>query len=130
MSLQVARTRAAREATLEHCESCGSDHLAPVPCGLTFKERIKGLRFGTDWMPARQSARNDAGTYYDREALDAAFGPDRREQMLQETRGLGAVQTDEHGNPYVFDDPDTGEMRPMENSDVIGGYLRGSESED
>ncbi|MGH7342877.1 MAG: hypothetical protein ACREKH_20525, partial [Candidatus Rokuibacteriota bacterium] len=130
MTLQVARTRAVRAATLAHCESCGSEHLPPVPCGLTFKERIKTARFGSDWMPARQSARDDAGTYYDRSALDEAFGPDRREKMLEETRGLGPVQVDEDGEPWVFHDPDTREMRPMENSDIVGGFLRGSEPED
>ncbi len=130
--LVVIREGKPRDAALQRCESCGSEHLAPVPCGLTFKERIRTARMGTDWMPSRTDARQrdpDKHRYFDSVALDEAFGPDRREKMLHETRGLGPVRTAADGSQWVYDDPRTGEMRPMESSDIVGGYLRGSDNE-
>jgi len=122
--LDVARERP--QGQVEDCESCGSEHLPPVPCGLSFKERIRTARFGSDWMPARRAAHS----FVDRSALDETFGPDRRERMLHETRGLGPVRTADDGTPWVYDDPKTGEMRPMESSDLVGGYLRGTPDEE
>jgi hypothetical protein len=99
--------------------------MGQVPCGLTYAQRIGSVQVDrTNFDTAEK--RN----YYDRVALDEAFGPDRREQMLQETRGLGPVKVAEDGSPWVYDDPDTGAMRPMERSDVIGGYLRGESVEE
>jgi len=103
------------------CSSCGSEHLPPVPCGMTFLERMKTVQVNERNFDTAEKA-----NYFDSVALDEAFGPDRKERMLHETRGLGPVQTADDGTPWVFDDPSTGEMRPLEPSDVIGGYLRGT----
>ena len=103
------------------CSDCGSSHLPPVPCGLSYRDRLASVQVNERNFDTAEKA-----NYFDRDALDATFGPDRREQMLHETRGLGPVRTADDGTPWVYDDPDTGEMRPMERSDVIGGYLRGT----
>lgn len=125
MSIEIIREGRRVEAVLAYCESCGSEHLAPVPCGLTFAERIRTVRTATDWMPAKANSRATDGSFIDRVALDETFGPDRREQMLEETRGLGPIRKADDGSEWVYDDPNTGAMRPLENSDLIGGYLRG-----
>lgn len=125
MSLAIGKTRSTVPARIASCSSCGSEHLPPVPCGLSFIDRLRSVQ-----VNERNFDTAERHNYYDRSALDEAFGPDRREKMLQETRGLGPVQTDDRGRPWVYHDPTTREMRPLENSDIVGGYLRGSESED
>ena len=100
---------------------CGSTHMGrPCPPGMTFRDRMRTVRLDASVTESR-TRRN----YYDREAVREVFGPDSREQLLEETRGLGAIQRAADGSEWVNDDPTTGEMRPLERSDLIGGYLRG-----
>jgi hypothetical protein len=78
-----------REGALAVCSDCGSEHLPPVPCGLTFAQRLGSQRIDKSWMPAKR----DGGlkNYYDSEALGDAFGADAHEQMMEETKGFGPV---------------------------------------
>jgi hypothetical protein len=99
--------------------------MGQVPCGLTYAQRI-----GSVQVDRTNFDTVDKRNYYDRVALDEAFGPDRREQMLQETRGQGAVQYAADGSPWVYDDPDTGAMRPMERVDLTHNFLRGESVEE
>jgi hypothetical protein len=122
--LVVVRNLATSDQARErfaYCGSCGTEHLQPVPCGMRYRDRLATVQVSEQGFDTAEKHR-----YFDSSALDEAFGPDRREQMLHETRGLGPVRTADDGTPWVYDDPDTGEMRPMERSDVIGGYLRGT----
>lgn len=98
---------------------CGHRHLGRCG-GISFRARMASIE-----ISERGFETVERHNYFDRVALDEAFGPDRREQMLEETRGLGAIQTAADGSQWVYDDPKTREMRPLESSDLIGGYLRG-----
>ena len=104
--LITIRRGSAREPTLEYCSSCGSEHLGRVPCGLTFAQRIKGVGFGSDWMPSRTDARQrepERHRYYDSEPIDQVFGTDSREKMLEDTKGLGFAQEDAAGDLWHRD---------------------------
>ncbi len=98
---------------------CGARHLGRCG-GISFRDRLASVE-----VSERGFETVERHNYYDRVALDEAFGPDRREQMLEETRGLGAIQRADDGSEWVYDDPTTREMRPLESSDLRGGYLRG-----
>lgn len=126
MKLVVVRG-ASRQATLAHCESCGSEHLPPVPCGLTFAERIKGIRFGTDWMPSRTDARQrdpDKHRYYDPEPVNQVFGEDSHEKMLEDTQGLGFAQEDRNGDLW-HKDRHSGEWERVSDEQLDRVYLAG-----
>lgn len=103
-----------------YCLSCDSHHMAPVPCGLSFRDRIRSISIDPGSLETK-----DKRNYYDREAVKEVFGEDSRERMLEETRGLGPIKRAADGSEWVNDDPKTGELRPLERSDLIGGYLRG-----
>ncbi len=90
-------------------------------CPEHFRARLLSLSIDAANFEQPQGRRN----HYDRQSVHDVFGEDAREQMLEETRGLGAIQTARDGSEWVYDDPSTGAMRPLETSDLIGGYLRG-----
>lgn len=95
------------KATPRPCESCGSEHIGQIPCGMTWLERMKTTRLDHSWMPNPPNRRN----YYDDEPLKEVFGADskeRHEQMMDETAGFGPVtreSSDEHFKA-VIGDPD------------------------
>ncbi len=99
---------------LAHCDSCGSEHLPPVPCGLTFGERVRTLRTSSDWMPSRTDARaREHRQFYDHDAVDEQFGKDaktRREELLADSRGYGNLRYDGKGGAY-YRRPGTKEVR-------------------
>jgi hypothetical protein len=89
---------------LAHCVSCGSTHLPPVPCGLTFAERMRSHRYATEWMPAKMDSRErDAQQpkgkgYYDEEAIKSVFGQtgkDNYEEMMDDTQGVGIADAED-----------------------------------
>lgn len=93
------------------CTSCGSAHLAPVPCHMTFRQRLATVRIDPRAMETRR--RN----YWDQAALDEQFGPDAEEAMWDATDGLGAGYRDEQGR-LMRRDRYTGEPTEMTPADA------------
>ena len=101
---------------------------------MTAAERFKSVRLASEWMPARQKARqtmvrDDNGVerpeqeYYDDEALTGIFndgltGKERKELLMEETKGVGyATAEDIEKHPelvaaHFLEDPadDIGEV--------------------
>lgn len=75
--------------SLGYCKDCKSVHMNPG-CGLTYKERLGSVRLDESWMPAKEKK-----NYYDQQALDAAFGENAEETLMEETKGVGAVNQQE-----------------------------------
>lgn len=92
-----------REGALASCSSCGSTHLPPVPCGLTFAQRLRSQEVDQSWMPAKTKK-----NYYDGASIDSLFGDDAKERMDHETKGLGPVT--EENLAQAARDPELAEM--------------------
>lgn len=88
---------------------------------MTFGERMKTVRYGTEWMPAKTEARtktftDDAGVtrtekeYYDDQALTELFGDgltgkERKEELMEDTKGVGyATAEDIQKYPELVDE--------------------------
>lgn len=78
---------------MKRCTSCGSEHIGLNPCGLTFVERLRSQTLDPSWMPTKQLK-----NYYDQEAIDADFGADAEELMMDETEGVGAYTREDMAN--------------------------------
>ena len=92
------------QVELRDCPSCGSSHMGPVPCGLTFGERMRSVKTATEWMPSVSDSRaRGERVYYDDEHIKPMFGgldrKERREQMMEETKGFGPIYEDTPYNP-------------------------------
>ena len=87
------KIKTSAHSTLAYCEDCNSEHIAPVPCGLTWLQRLRSTRLDTQWMPNPPSSKRRS--YYDDEVVKETFGgldrKERREQYLEETKGKGAI---------------------------------------
>lgn len=73
-----------RYSTLAACPDCNSTHMAPVPCGLSYMQRLRSSQLHPDATPSREKRK-----YWDQEALDNQFGEDAREHSLDITKGRG-----------------------------------------
>lgn len=78
-----------------YCPSCRSHHLGPVPCGLSFRDRMRTVRLDPAALETR-TPRN----YYDAEAVEQVFTEEGRDRMMRETQGYGYTRTDEHGQDF------------------------------
>lgn len=81
-------------AEFRKCPDCGSEHLGPA-CGMSFRQRLMSVnvdRAGFDT--------SEKHNYFDGEAVDEMFGADSREQMMEETKGIGAVKLGRDGRLY------------------------------
>jgi hypothetical protein len=109
------------------CLDCGSEHLG-ARCGMTFGERIRTVQLDQMSLPARQKA---STTYYDRSSLDEALGPDRREKMLEVTKGLGPGYEDASGRLWRRDrhSGEAVEITEKELDDVYMGGLSEADGE-
>ena len=106
---------------MTYCPDCRSTHMGSVPCGLSYAARLRSTQVNRAGFDTASKV-----NYYDADAVHRAFGEDAREAMLEETRGLGPIRRARDGSEWVYDNPATGEMRPLETSDIVGGYLRGT----
>lgn len=106
---------------------CGQQHLGRCG-GLSFAERIRSMRIDSEGLPSRSASHRERGTFYDDDAIADQFGgkraPERREELFEETKGLGAGQRGKDGKLYVRD-PKTKEQRRMTPKDVKDVYLGG-----
>ena len=83
---------------MDYCESCGSEHLAPVPCGLTFRERLLSTQVHSSVNESRT-----AQGRFDREAIDSEFGgtsKERKEDYWASSRGYGNIKHDPKGGAW------------------------------
>lgn len=78
-----------------YCSKCGRGSWA-CTCSLSFAEKVKGIQFSAG---ARTYPRN----YYDTQAVEAQFGTTAREQMLEETSGVGPLRQGDDGSLYRQD---------------------------
>lgn len=84
-------------STLAHCPDCDSEHIAPNPCGMTYRQRLGSQTLAQGWMPAKDKKR-----WWDESSLKEFWGgqseSERKEQLMDETKGIGAVSKEElHG---------------------------------
>ena len=82
-----------------HCDSCGSDHLGPVPCGMSFAQRMKSTNTDFGSFETVYNRRN----YYDSAAVDATFSHDSKDRLYDETDGIGYVKQADDGEWYHRD---------------------------
>jgi hypothetical protein len=86
---------------IQECPSCGSAHLPPNPCGLSFGERLRTVRIDPKTLVTRSRKR-----YYDEEALNQEWGTtarQRKEQLENDTQGLGVAKPGPDGHLYRKD---------------------------
>lgn len=75
--------------TLKHCPDCESEHIGLVPCGRTFRGRLRSVKLDSSITPTRTKR-----AYYDDEPLKETFGYDRKERRelyADDTKGKGAI---------------------------------------
>ena len=80
---------------MKACVSCGSTHMAPVPCGMTWGERMRSVRLDEVALETR-----DVKNYYDRSAVEAVVGHDSVDRLYDETDGIGYTRQDKKGDWY------------------------------
>lgn len=83
---------------VQSCQSCGSEHLPPVPCGMTFVERLRSVQVHGSVLESRSASRR-----FDTESVDDQFGgtaKERKDEFYADTRGLGNIKHVEGGALY------------------------------
>jgi hypothetical protein len=80
---------------MAYCATCKRGSWA-CTCHLSFADKVKGIQFsaGAKTFPRR---------YYDTQAVEAQFGVTAREQMLEETAGVGPLGRASDGGLYRQD---------------------------
>ena len=81
--------KVSEHTTLAHCDDCGSEHLAPVPCGMTFIQRLRSVNLDGSVTETREKRR-----YWSSEGMNEMFGnteAERREELMEDTKGIGYV---------------------------------------
>ena len=81
------------QASVKFCVSCGTDHIGQVPCGLSYRDRLRSVTLDPSCTPTREKH-----NYYDQESLSTVFGEDAEEQMMEETHGVGAYTAEDRKN--------------------------------
>ena len=79
---------------MRYCNSCGSEHLGVVPCGLTFGERMRTVQVDRAAMDTA-----DLKNYYDSAAVEASF-PNAKERLYEDTDGIGYLNQAADGDWY------------------------------
>lgn len=105
--------------SFDHCSSCGSEHLGPVPCGLSFRDRMRSIELDQGVLETR-TRRN----YFDVEPIRQTFGEDANERMLDETDGLGFAQQGPDGELYRKDRK-SGDVVRVSDGELNRVYLGG-----
>lgn len=102
-----------------YCASCDSSHMAPVPCGMNYRDRLRSQRLDYAAMETR-----DLKNYYDADALPWD-GDEAEAQMLEDTKGLGYAQT--VGDEVYHRNYKTGEIEAMNDKQL--DLMLGSDTE-
>lgn len=95
----------------------GSDR---IECGSCFRRRLGSITLDHTVTATRTHA-----SYYDTDAIRETFGPDARERMMDDTKGLG------YGvGSRMRRDPKTGNVVPITDRELTDVYLNGPEVAD
>ena len=104
-----------------YCRKCGRGNWACC-CDVSFGDKVRTLTVHPDATPTKQ------GDVYDgRESL-GPFGQEAKEQMLEETRGLGPAYT--RGGRVWHRDRKSREWEPLSERQVDRVYLGGDSEQD
>jgi hypothetical protein len=103
-----------------YCPKCGRGSWA-CACDLSLTEKLRTLTIHPDATP------NKPRVYDSKEAL-GSFGPDAKEEMLEETRGLGPAFT-RGGRPWRKDRR-SGEWQPVTERELDRVYMGGDSEQD
>src|SRR5262245_60484517 len=79
------------------CPDCGSTHLGRR-CGMTFLERLRTVQVSEANMETVERH-----NYFDAEGVREAFGEGSKEQLMDETKGLGFARRGPDGEFYRRD---------------------------
>lgn len=80
---------------MAYCATCKRGSWA-CTCHLSFSDKVKGIQFSAG---AKTYPRN----YFDTQAVNSQFGANAREQMLEDTAGVGPLRRAEDGSLYRQD---------------------------
>ena len=103
---------------MTYCDDCGSEHLGPR-CGMTFAQRMRTVQLDRASLETRTKV-----NYYDREGVSDVFGADSKEQMTEETNGLGYARTAKDGRLY-HRDRKSGDVKEVTDTQLDQQYLGG-----
>lgn len=89
--------KVSEHSTLAHCPDCESDHIAPNPCGMSFRQRLSSVQLSGSVTETRTKRK-----YWDESSLKEFWGGkdegERRDELMEETKGIGYVDKHEiHG---------------------------------
>jgi hypothetical protein len=102
------------------CKGCSGEHIGPrCAPGTTLRQRLRSVRIDPSATPTKTRR-----AYYSQEAVESVFGPDSKERMLEETRGLGAARTE--GNETFTVNRHTGEWERLDEQTVDDVYMGGA----
>jgi hypothetical protein len=107
-----------------HCDDCGSTHMGGR-CGTTFAGRLRSVQIDPRAIPTRVTSR---GNYFDQEALNEGGFQDAKEQMLENTKGLGPAKRDTQG-AWWRRDRKTGDAVRVTEKEADQVYLGGDSAE-
>jgi hypothetical protein len=83
---------------------------------MTFRERLASVSVNkAGWETA------DKRNYYDRSSVEEIFGSDAREQMMEETKGIGAVKLGRDGALYKRGEDGPKRLTDRETSFILNG---------
>ncbi len=69
--------------------------MAPVPCGLSWRERLGSVRLDEGSMETAERK-----NYYDTAAVNALVGSDSVERLYEDTDGIGYTRQADNGDWY------------------------------
>lgn len=104
-----------------YCSTCRRGSWA-CACRLPFAEKVRTLTIHPDATPSKQT-----GVYDGRESL-GPFGSEAREQLMEETEGLGAAYT--RGGRVWHKDRKSREWEALSDRQVDRVYLGGKTEQD
>lgn len=106
---------------VQWCPNCHRMLGISCACGLSFREKALTLQINRENFDTGEK-RN----YYSRESVNALFGEDSRQRMMEETKGVGPVKRGRDGRFYRFN-REAQRQEPLTGKQVE--YFLGSDTE-
>lgn len=88
-------------------------------CPQHFRERIRSVNLDGSVTPTKTKV-----NHYDRESVQAVFGENAREQMMEETDGMGYARTAADGTIY-HRNRHSGDVEAVSDKELESTYMRG-----